>query len=469
MPLATDNSNVHSLRTVTLLRTGKPGRPRKEIDSTRLQAATAPDRMRRSRMARSLGISAKTLRRRLNDRGLDVTYSDISDEKLDQLVRAYCHSHPTSGRSYIISHLHTSHGVRVQRQHVINSIHRTDGVGRVLRTKKRELISRRTYRVKRPHALWHIDGHHKLILWGIVTHSIVDGYSRKVTGIHASGNNRASTVLEPFIDAVQMNVLPSQIRADRGKENKDVALYMLRERGLNCGSFIWGSSTHNTRIERLWVEVGHLHGLQRDNPHHLWIIHHLFLDLINQDCSEFQREWNGKPISGLGHNQSPDDILLTGMIEHGVYLDLDPPDDCDGLTLDQINESYGVRGSIQQRRDGMTGARQTAKEPIDIIRDQSIEDVDVDSDQQIADLGTVHDGKFTAPPVKMPRIVNPFNNLPQLERVFVETLAKVEAQGTIPEGYGMQPGEWEYGSYPSFYQFHLANGVHKNFKWSFQI
>lgn len=80
-------------------------------------------------------------------------------------------------------------------------------------------------------------------------------------------------------------------------------------------------STRNTRIERLWVEVGtqfarqwrafftrleHLHGLERSKPQCLWLLHHLFLDEINLDCKEFQLDWNHHPISGpKGKGRSP--------------------------------------------------------------------------------------------------------------------------------------------------------------------
>ena len=80
------------------------------------------------------------------------------------------------------------------------------------------------------------------------------------------------------------------------------------------------SSTRNTRIERMWGEVGaHFarkwwafftqlemqHHLNPEKPEHLWLLHLLFLDDINNDCITFQQEWNAHPISGLGHNRSP--------------------------------------------------------------------------------------------------------------------------------------------------------------------
>ncbi|KAJ7877579.1 hypothetical protein B0H14DRAFT_2288963, partial [Mycena olivaceomarginata] len=58
------------------------------------------------------------------------------------------------------------------------SIRRVDGLGQVLR--QRKVIRRRKYEVARPHALWHVDGHHKQILCGFVIHGLIDGYSRTV-------------------------------------------------------------------------------------------------------------------------------------------------------------------------------------------------------------------------------------------------------------------------------------------------
>ncbi|KAG1733535.1 hypothetical protein EDB19DRAFT_1580985, partial [Suillus lakei] len=58
-------------------------------------------------------------------------------------------------------------------QWITASIHRVDPLGTVLR--QHTMIHRRQYKVSQPNALWHMDGHHKLIHWGIVIHGIIDG------------------------------------------------------------------------------------------------------------------------------------------------------------------------------------------------------------------------------------------------------------------------------------------------------
>ena len=81
------------------------------------------------------------------------------------------------------------------------------------------------------------------------------------------------------------------------------------------------SSTRNCRIERLWVKVGsqfarrwrafftcleRMHMLNAQNPTHLWLLHLLFLDDIDQECQLFRDEWNWHPISSPGtNNKSP--------------------------------------------------------------------------------------------------------------------------------------------------------------------
>jgi hypothetical protein len=152
----------------------------------------------------------------------------------------------------------------------------------------------------------------------------------------AQTNNRAHTVLMGFQWAVQQYGLPWRIRVDRGGENLLLAVYMIIKRGRNRGSCLWGSSVHynycdnfthyffrlhsNQRVERMWLELGKnfgrvwkaffirlgmLHGLDRRNPHHLWLLHQIFLSEIRADCQTFCNMWNHHPITGKKHNMSP--------------------------------------------------------------------------------------------------------------------------------------------------------------------
>ena len=83
----------------------------------------------------------------------------------------------------------------------------------------------------------------------------MDGYSRLITYLRCSNNNRASTVLELFLGGVGKYGVPSRVRSDHGGENIDVARFMISTRGTGRGSMITGSSTHNQRIERTLRDV----------------------------------------------------------------------------------------------------------------------------------------------------------------------------------------------------------------------
>ena len=80
-------------------------------------------------------------------------------------------------------------------------------------------IVRRKYSLPCPNALWHIDGDHKLIEpYRIVIHGEIDGFSRLIVYLRASTNNKASTVLELFGQAVAQYSLPSRVQSDQGLE-----------------------------------------------------------------------------------------------------------------------------------------------------------------------------------------------------------------------------------------------------------
>jgi len=164
---------------VTTIRTGKRGRPRKTINLDFLHEACSNRRhLKLTELSKLLGIHRNVLHLYMKRHRVLRQYSTISDADLDIFVRTFKIQKPESGLRYLIAFLR-SHGIRVQRRRVISSARRVDGLGRTLR--ERKTIKRRTYHVKRPNALWHLDGHHKLIRWGIVIHGFIDGFCRTVS------------------------------------------------------------------------------------------------------------------------------------------------------------------------------------------------------------------------------------------------------------------------------------------------
>jgi hypothetical protein len=85
-------------------------------------------------------------------------------------------------------------------------------------------------------------------------------------------------------------------------------------------------STHNTRIERVWVEVGREFGrrwrsffqrleneyfLEKKNPSHLWLLSELFLKEIQEDCDLFKKHYNRHGIKGdKTRSQTPNVSLV---------------------------------------------------------------------------------------------------------------------------------------------------------------
>ncbi|KAJ3820832.1 hypothetical protein F5880DRAFT_1487277 [Lentinula raphanica] len=114
---------------------------------------------------------------------------------------------------------------------------------------------------------------------------------------------------------------------------------MEHAQGSGRGSYIWGRSVHNVRIERLWVDVSNYitqswndyftlleleHQLDVDNRNHIWLLQHLFLHAINQSLNFWAAGWNCHRISqrrGDGPARSPEDMWGFDMLAQGVRGD----------------------------------------------------------------------------------------------------------------------------------------------------
>ena len=115
-----------------------------------------------------LGVSLSTVNRRLKDYGLSVTqiYSTISATKLDKITQQLVPEFPNCGYRRMTGFLR-ARGIHVQQIRVRESMKRSDSEGVLLRSLQLTLISRRVYNVTCPLALWHLDGHQKLIRYVI--------------------------------------------------------------------------------------------------------------------------------------------------------------------------------------------------------------------------------------------------------------------------------------------------------------
>ncbi|KAG5649579.1 hypothetical protein H0H81_003004 [Sphagnurus paluster] len=120
---------------------------------------------------------------------------------------------------------------------------------------------------------------------------------------------------------------------------------MEETRGVTRGSYIWGRSVHNIRIEKLWRDLTlgfgakwksffqtlEMHdGLDVDSDAHIWLLHVLFLSDINIDALNWANAWNNHIMSIRNERQrSPRDMFVFGIIQNGVRGMIDNNNDLD--------------------------------------------------------------------------------------------------------------------------------------------
>ena len=93
-------------------------------------------------------------------------------------------------------------------------------------------------------------------------------------------------------------------------------------------------SVHNTRIERLWVDVKtqvvsrwadtfrdleESHGLDIENESHIWLLQEVFLPMLNTELLTFQTAWSNHSLRRSGQElRTPAELFVLGMYEHGI-------------------------------------------------------------------------------------------------------------------------------------------------------
>lgn len=172
-----------------------PGRPSKDINLEQvIYLLDAGFSM--SQISRMFLVHRTTLWRRLKSRSVSINkYSDIDDGCLKDVMKDIQVGHPHCGVVMMMGHLR-SRGLFIQQHRVRSVLRSLNPASSVLRWGL--VAKRRSYFVPFPNSLWHIDGHHALIRWKMVTHGGIDGYSRFIVFLRCSNNNKSETVFSLF-------------------------------------------------------------------------------------------------------------------------------------------------------------------------------------------------------------------------------------------------------------------------------
>ncbi|KAJ3557641.1 hypothetical protein NP233_g11690 [Leucocoprinus birnbaumii] len=208
--MATEDSSIpiHMPNPFTTVHTGRRGHPRVVVNPALLRRALTT-RIPITELAEAFRVSRSTLIRQMKFYDIHRRRSRISNAHLDEIVRLFYRVFPDSGQRYAFGHLRKL-GLNLSRMQMLQSIKRVNRVGAILRKQRQQKIERQKYEVSRPNALWHLDGHHKLINWGFVIHGVTDGYSRVITGMKAAVDNTPTTVLRMFLKATANYGTPSR-------------------------------------------------------------------------------------------------------------------------------------------------------------------------------------------------------------------------------------------------------------------
>lgn len=179
------------------------------------------------------------------------------------------------GRRWAITHLRHHFGHHAHQVDVSLAMNQVDPRG-VLERRLARTWRRDDFVTSGPDWLWSLDGHDKLLRWGIQIYGAIDAYSRKIIWWYVGNSNKTQiSVVRQYLRAIERyGRVPNYIRTDAGTEcamlaDCHFAFYLLHglivegwpdEKLLTArlnDCYIQASSTRNIRIERTWNTQGH--------------------------------------------------------------------------------------------------------------------------------------------------------------------------------------------------------------------
>lgn len=108
------------------------------------------------------------------------------------------------------------------------------------------------------------------------------------------------------------------------------------------------------------------HGLDINNNYHIWLLHHLFLQSLNDQLSFFTESWNQHRMQiRNGPNRSPADMFGFDMLVHGLRGDQPFSDPVEENMTDEELEVYGVDWEALQNGHLLESVRQNEQSDTD--------------------------------------------------------------------------------------------------------
>lgn len=133
------------------------GRPKYEVPGEQLELFLEYG-FSMKQMGEMIGISSKTVYRRLKELGLSIraNFTVIEDERLDSLIASILNEFPNCGYKRMTGFLR-ARGLCLQQSRIREAMRRTDPEGVLVRSLQLTTVARRRYNVRCPLQLWHLD------------------------------------------------------------------------------------------------------------------------------------------------------------------------------------------------------------------------------------------------------------------------------------------------------------------------